>query len=500
MSQVLIVGFDIISLVAFTAALVGVLLIPFDHYGSYSKIVRLFLALAIAVYVFAGVSNILEHAGITAALDPYEDYGEIFFVPFVAYALFTMNTALRENEIRRSSELVRAEHELLNTIVETNPSGIMLVAASGEIAFANDRAKALLGISSDEAAGTLRLPADFICTSTVSASIRPLDLGLLATGESFDSALCVIEANGQRAALAVSASPLALSEGGRQGSVVAFVDVTEREQARQDLLDAQARYSLDLEHTVDERTVDLFALNRELDRANQAKQEFLARANHELRTPLSAIAGFAGALLSEEPGPVNAEQRAQIGMMKESSEQLLALVNGLLDIGRVESGLAVVEPVETDLTVLLTDIADLVRPLAGGRGVSLTLAVAPEMVLQTDPDLLGQIVRNLLSNAIKFTDAGGTVTLSASVDRGVVRIAVTDTGIGIEADEQEHIFEPFIQLASAQSGRPKGSGLGLAICRDLAAALGGSVDLVSGVGAGSTFTVELPLENVGEQA
>jgi len=492
-SEWLIVVFDVISSVAFLAAFVAVLLVPFDEFRSHAKVVRLFLALAIAVYAFVGVANILEHAGISVALDPYEDYAEVLFVPLVAYALIATSTAQRENELRRASELVLAEHSLLTGIVETSPGGIMLVASSGEVAFANDRAKDLLGIRSDPATGALSLPADLICTSTVAANARPLDLLRLAAGEVFDSAVCIVETDGRRVALSVSANPLASPDGPTQGSVVAFVDVTEREQARQDLLDAQARYSLDLERTVDERTVDLFALNRELERANRAKQEFLARANHELRTPLTAIVGFAGMLLDGKPGPMNTEQRTQVGMVKESGEQLLGLVDRLLDMGRVESGHAVIEPAETDVAVLLTEVADLIRPLAGNRGVSLAVVVTPGLVLRTDPDLLGQIVRNLLSNAIKFTDAGGSVTLSGATNTHAALISVADTGIGIPADEQERVFDAFIQVPSAQTDRPKGTGLGLAICRDLAAALGGSVHVESTFGTGSVFTVELPI-------
>ncbi len=497
MSQALIVTFDVISCIAFVIALVVVLTVRFDEYHAYARTVRLFLALAVAINVFVGVSNILEHAGITAALDPYEDYCEILSVPLVAYAIFTTNIAQREGAVRRAGELVRAEHDLLTAIVETSPGGIMLVASSGDIAFANDRAKDLLRLRSDGETGSLRLPADLICTSTISASTRPLDLAQLAAGEVFDSAVCIVEVDGRRVALSVSASPIAVSDGAVRGSVVAFVDVTEREQARQDLLDAQARYSLDLERTVDERTVDLFALNRELERANRARQEFFARANHELRTPLNAIAGFAGLLMSGAAGQVNAEQRTQVSMIKDSSEQLLALVDRLLDMGLVESGRAVVEPAETDLSGLLAEIAGLVGPLAGGRGVSVEVACAPGFTLRTDPDLLGQVVRNLLSNAIKFTDAGGSVTLSAQADGDRVLISVADTGIGIPADEQVRVFDAFTQVPSAQTDRPKGTGLGLAICRDLVAALGGAIDLTSTVGVGSTFTVALPLDAQG---
>ena len=355
----------------------------------------------------------------------------------------------------------------------------------------------MLGVSADPDTGALKLPSDLICTSTVSTNSRLLDLQRLAAGEVFDSAVCIVEVNERRVALSVSASPLTSPDGPVQGSVVAFVDVTEREQARQDLLDAQARYSLDLERTVDERTVDLFALNRELERANHAKQEFLARANHELRTPLTAIAGFSETLLGAAAGPINEEQRTQVGMVKEASEQLLGLVDQLLDLGRVESGHAVIESTETDLGVLLTDVFELMRPIAGNRGIALVADVSPGIVLRTDPDLLGQIVRNLVSNAIKFTDAGGTVTLRGSAGSHSALIAVVDTGIGIAASELDLVFEPFIQVESAQSGRPKGTGLGLAICRDLASALGGTVRLESTPGEGSTFAVELPMGTQG---
>ena len=109
MNEWLIVAFDIVSCIAFSAAFVAILMVPLGEYGSHARVVRTFFALAIAVYVLVGVSNILEHAGITAALDAYEDYAEVLFVPLVAYALFASSTAMRENDLRRASELVRAE-------------------------------------------------------------------------------------------------------------------------------------------------------------------------------------------------------------------------------------------------------------------------------------------------------------------------------------------------------------------------------------------------------
>lgn len=490
-----VVAFDVISLIAFGIALALVIRERFEEFQPYARIIRTFLALAVFVYAFVAFSNILEHAGITAKLDEYEDYVEILFVPFVAYAIYSMNTSRLFNDARRAEGLVRAEHELLTTIVDTSPAGIMLVTPSGAIAFANDTAKEMLRLQSAQETGDLAMPGDLICTSTESALAQPLSLESLARGETFRGSVCIVETGGRKIALSVSASPLGETDrpgDGAHGSVVSFVDVTEREQARQELLDAQARYSLDLERTVDERTVELLAMNRALEDANKTKRDLVASVSHELKTPLNAIQGFTGLLLDEAAGPVNAEQSKQLGMVKDASRQLLGLVERLLELERIGTGHAVVTPTRVPVLAAARQVVDLIAPLAHERGVSLVVEPGDEVVVVTDPGLLGQIFRNLVSNGVKFTPPAGTVSVRVEAGSDTVRIAVKDTGIGIAEADQQRIFEPFAQVEVPQGEKPAGTGLGLAICRELAATLGGSIAVVSAPGKGSTFTVEIP--------
>ncbi|TDB37958.1 MAG: PAS domain-containing sensor histidine kinase [Actinobacteria bacterium] len=495
MTGSIIVALDVISLISFSAALLLILRARFEEFEPYARVIRVFLVLAISVYAFVAFSNILEHAGITAQLDEYEDYVEILFVPLIAYALYSMQTARRFKETQRAEQLLRAEHGLLTAIVDTSPTGIMLVTSSGSIAFANDTARDTLSLQTIAETGSLAMPPDLTCISSESTSARPLALDELALGQSFRGSVCIVEAAGRKMALSVSASPLGDSAepGAARGSVVAFVDVTEREQARQMLLDAQARYSLDLERTVDERTVELLAVNRALEAANRAKRDFLASASHEFKTPLNAIQGFTGLMLDEVPGPVNAEQMKQLGLIRDSSTELLKLVERLLELEKIESGHAVVTWAPTVVSEVVQHVVDLVAPLANERGVTLVIDSEDAITAETDAGLLGQIVRNLVSNAVKFTPSGGTVTLRVSAVGESARVAVVDTGVGIAPEDQARIFEPFAQVDNQLPEKPPGTGLGLAICRELTTALDGTITVSSAPGEGSTFVVEIPL-------
>lgn len=496
MSDNLVVAFDVISFVAFSAALFLVLREDFAESQPYSGIIKLLFGLASFVYVFVAFSNILEHTGVTSALDAYEDYLELLFVPLVAYAVYSMHTARLYNSARRSAELMKAEHGLLTTIVDTSPTGIMLVTSAGGIAFANDMARSVLGIVTDEDSGALVMPEDLVCVSTQNPFDRPLSLERLAQGGSFAGSVCIVETGSRKVALSVSASPLG-GEGSASasaGSVVSFVDVSEREQARQELLDAQSRYSLDLERTVDERTVELLELNRALEDANRAKREFLAMVSHELKTPLGAMQGFTGLLLNGDAGPVTAEQVKQLQMVRDSSKELLGFVERLLEFERVESGHTVVRSERVTLSTVTDQVVQLMVPLAQDRGVTLETDAPDDLIAETDAGLLGQIVRNLVSNAVKFTPRGGRVTVRSFAEGSIAGISVTDTGTGITASDLGRIFEPFAQLDPPSGEKPPGTGLGLAICRELASALGGSIEVSSVPGEGSVFTVRLPFD------
>ncbi|MCE5204170.1 MAG: PAS domain-containing sensor histidine kinase [Actinomycetia bacterium] len=491
---------DLAALVAFAAAFVVALRLRMRHIGAeYARMVRMFLAIALGVYVFVSFSNVLEHLGVTAALDDYEDYAELLFVPFLVYAAYTGSIALRMREIQEAERRARAEHALLATVLGTSPGGMMAISTRGEITFANEKARALLGLTEPSEPEGWRFPHGFECGADSPAG-QSISVDQLSAGATFSDVLCHVRVGDRTASLSVSAAPLVGEDGQTLGSVVTFVDVTEREQARRDLIDAQGRYNRDLERTVDERTAELLDLNAQLVEANEVKHQLLANVSHELRTPLNIIIGFTDVLASGLAGPVTEEQSRQLAMIKESSTQLLAMVNDLLDMERIQGGHAIAVPEPVALDQMLEALVSLMRPLADERALTLTLSVPGHMTVVTDPDLLAQVVRNLLSNAIKFTHPGGRVHVEAAVLGDRFTVSVTDDGIGIAEKDIPRVFEAFAQVRGDRRGKPQGTGLGLAICKDVAALLGGTVSVVSTPGTGSTFEVELPQELRTEQS
>ncbi len=236
--------------------------------------------------------------------------------------------------------------------------------------------------------------------------------------------------------------------------------------------------------------------------ASQAKSEFLANMSHEIRTPLTAILGFAE-LLGEGDEAHGAERRREAAAtVQAAGRHLLAVVQDVLDLSKIEAGKLVIERVDTDLVGLLGELRDLFAERARGQGLAFTCALdtAVPARIASDPTRLRQILVNLIGNALKFTDVG-EVRLSAGVAEGeagrVLRIDVRDTGLGISPEAQGVLFEAFSQVDGSVARRHGGSGLGLAISRRLARGMNGDVRLVSSrPGGGSLFRLELPLEPV----
>lgn len=234
------------------------------------------------------------------------------------------------------------------------------------------------------------------------------------------------------------------------------------------------------------------------EQANRAKSEFLANTSHEIRTPLNALMGLTQLLMAS---PINAEQRSWLELMDTSAQTLLAMLNDVLDLSRIEAGRMEVEHVRFGLTELLAEMGALYETQARTRSIQWILQVADDVpaIAEGDPGRLRQVLGNLISNALKFTPRGGQVQVSASVQqapgekRRLLRLQVTDTGVGIAARHQAAIFEAFTQADASTARRYGGSGLGLTICAKLVKLMGGRIDLESALGAGSTFTVTLPL-------
>lgn len=226
--------------------------------------------------------------------------------------------------------------------------------------------------------------------------------------------------------------------------------------------------------------------------ADRTKSEFLSNVSHELRTPLNGVIGIAQLLQLREPDP---EAQEMLGLLLASARSQLQLVNGLLDIARIEAGTLTLDAVPFEPAAELGETVQLLRPEAEAKRLTLELTVAPSADRTVIGDALAfrQIATNLISNAVKFTQNGGvSVSLSAD-DAGTLVLAVTDTGIGIAPAEHARIFERFTQVEGVATRRAGGTGIGLAITQALVELQRGSIRVRSALGQGSTFTVELPL-------
>jgi PAS domain S-box-containing protein len=272
------------------------------------------------------------------------------------------------------------------------------------------------------------------------------------------------------------------------------LDITERTRSEEALKKAHD----ELETKVLERTAELEVATEQALAADSLKSAFLATMSHELRTPLNSIIGFTGIILQGLAGPLNPEQTKQLEMVRGSARHLLALINDVLDISKIEAGQLEVYCEPFDLRASITNVTNTVRPLAEKKGLVLNVEVALAVAeVVSDKRRVEQVLLNLLSNAVKFTEKG-RVTLRAAVAsdsaaRSVVRMSVTDTGMGIKSEDLDKLFRPFRQIDSELSRNHEGTGLGLAICKKLAEKLGGAIRAESEWGKGSEFTFTLPV-------
>jgi signal transduction histidine kinase len=267
-------------------------------------------------------------------------------------------------------------------------------------------------------------------------------------------------------------------------------EIEERTRAQEELV----RHHDELEALVAERTEVLEAAMEDLVEANEAKSRFLAAMSHELRTPLNSVIGFTGVIRQGLAGPVTAEQDRQLAMVDRSSRHLLGLIDQVLDLSRIESGSEALARDTFLIDELLWEVREALDPLAAAKGLKLVvtnLELGARNTMVTDRAKLRQVLLNLVGNAIKFTDHG-RVALSASAFGDLMRLTVTDTGVGIAPQDRESVFEAYHQVPGIAGGKPEGTGLGLALSTRIAVLLGGDIGLDSEVGVGSRFTVTIP--------
>jgi signal transduction histidine kinase len=238
----------------------------------------------------------------------------------------------------------------------------------------------------------------------------------------------------------------------------------------------------------------------EAGEADGAKNRALATLSHDLRSPLNAIDSYAALIEMEILGPVSDRQREALGRIRMSGRHLLAVLENVLEMQRINAGVVGVRTVSIAAAAVIEEAVLMVGPSAVAKEQSLVVEAAPEVVLEADPDRLRQVLVNLLGNAVKYTRPNGSLRVAASLTEIDGRpwgiIAVSDTGPGIPADKLQTIFRPYYRILATDGSSPEGTGLGLAISRELVRQMGGEIRVESELGRGSTFIVQLPTPSV----
>ncbi len=369
-----------------------------------------------------------------------------------------------EQQLRDSEAYTRS-------LIESNIDALMTTDPLGVITDVNEQMEALTGTPREELIGS-PFKNYFTDAERAEDGIRQV----LREGTVRNYELTAQSKDGRQTVVSYNAATFFDRAGKLQGVFAAARDVTERKR---------------IEHALQEKNV-------ELQTANQAKDRFLARMSHELRTPLNAIIGFTGTLIMGLPGPVNGEQTKQLRTVQTSSRHLLSLINDLLDLAKIESGKIDLHLEPLICQAVAEDVAATLQPLADAKELRLELVVpSAPVVVRSDRRTVSQILINLVTNAIKFT-ATGAVRIefeqrTASGGRALA-IHVIDTGIGIRQEDQEKLFNAFQQFAKPTEPVQEGTGLGLYVSQKLADLVGGSIELVSDYGRGSTFSLVLPME------
>lgn len=392
---------------------------------------------------------------------------------------------------------LRRSEALFRSLWETTDDAVLMVAADNRIAFANPAVEALLGHAPAQLVGQ---PLMVLMPERLRSGHEAGMQRHMATGEKRldwrGARAIALHASGQELAVEIRFARLDLEgDGSGETLFVGFMrDIRARLAAEEEARAANAR----LEQRVAERTQALQRANERLVELDRLKSEFLASMSHELRTPLNSVLGFASLLQHEAAGPLNEEQRRQLGFIRSSGEHLLALINDVLDLSRIESGRMELQLECFEPSAAAQEVLDTLRPLAEKKGLVLTLQVgdSPLRPLQHDRRKLRQVLLNLVGNAIKFTERGH-VSLRLQAQGGGLHIEVEDSGVGIAAAQQPLLFEAFRQLDGGLARAHQGTGLGLHLTRRLLDLMGGRIGLHSTAGAGACFEVWLPWQGPG---
>ena len=362
---------------------------------------------------------------------------------------------------RDASIRIKAESRF-RELLEAAPDAIIEVDQAGRIVLLNAATEEIFGYRREELLGQA---VEGLIPETARGRhhahraaywanpiTRPMGFGMILLARRKDGSEFPVE---------ISLSPVKIDDGFRVTAIIR--DVTAKQKAEEAIRAANQQLELQ---------------NRELDRVNRLKSEFLASMSHELRTPLHTIIGFTELLAEEIEGPLNEKQKRFLGHVHQDSQHLLALINDILDLSKIEAGQMELHPESFDAGVLIAEAVSGIRPMASARGIEVENQVGRDTIVKADKMRFREILNNLLSNAVKFTPEGGNVRVESSPDGpGMVGFTVADTGIGIAPEDQEAVFDKFRQVGSTTRGVREGTGLGLAIVKSFVEMHGGVISL-----------------------
>lgn len=433
------------------------------------------------------LETIIQDPGELTHFQSYKGWG---FVAASATLIFFLLRYYLESQRQAELKLLENE-ERYRLLFETSLDAILLTAPDGRVFAANPAACQIFDHSEAD-----------ICELGRTGMIDMADPGFaLALDERektghFTGELTFVRRDGTKFPGEISTAQFR-DRMGRSRTSMIIRDVTERKLIQKSLMESEEqlrRLNSELEQRVAERTVELNAALLKAQESDRLKSAFLATMSHELRTPLNSIIGFSGVLSQGLAGPLNDEQAKQIGMIRQSSQHLLSLINDVLDLSKIEAGQLEIKKSYFDLRLVVEGVLKLAIPMAQKKELSLHCIFDPNIELVwSDRRRVEQVLFNLVSNAIKFTEKG-EVRLECHTDECRLSISVHDTGIGIKQEGFSQLFKPFRQIETGLNRRHEGTGLGLSICANLAHLLGGEISVQSEWGKGSVFMFTLPIQ------
>jgi len=361
-------------------------------------------------------------------------------------------------------ELEEENKKRLETVLASIISGVVLIdGETSTIVDVNPIAEEMIGLPQEKIIG--KSCHHFICPADEGkCPIRDL-------GSKVDrSERVLINKDGNRVPILKSVVPITISD--KKYFVESFVDLTRIKQAEDNLIQAKIT----------------------AETANRAKSEFLATMSHELRTPLNSVIGFSDLMIAGNVGEISEKQKKFLGNISMSGKHLLALINNILDISKIEAGKMELNCESFAVKETVNEVKQLISPLVEKNGLKTEFSLDEKLVnIYADKIKFKQILFNLASNAIKFTPAGGMITISSQICGEMAQFTVRDTGIGIKAEDQHKLFKPFTQLDSATNRMYEGTGLGLSLVKSFVELHKGKIWFESEVGKGTAFTFEIPL-------